>query len=556
MSASSRLSLHDCKVQIRIPLLSAEEKKDAPDLQTLHAVSKNKRDLSEAYIGSSIFVVVTVSPPNPSHASSTLIHALEALGDLQVFLAESGVATSKRKDQSAVRLPILRESAWCPGPGLIAKGLWALVRSPPSSTDADRVLAAAGRHDVMITLRERSVPVAARNSPVWATIDRAGRLFAKSVVMRAIRPIMLAMPIQISCHTLNVSGSADRIIVSVSARNATAEAYLSVMPPYINVGSSRLVNENDREGVDGIPVQLDGQYDILPLSNIGGNSDDDFDRKVEDTTKLSREESDGRDDYGLLIPSFNSLMRDAVSLGPREIYNFAYTVSKKAVSDATEDLSEETNVDAAQMSDSWRVPSGKCLRTNVAIAWSCSLSKDGEDNIDESSPNLSREMSAGGVLATGRRGNVAVHIAYVDWKPPGLMEGVIVKFAGPRSAAVGNTIHVSMSILNQTERHLGKVCVRLQQDAKSHGLLALRTVIIVGGIARGMETSLQLPCIPVQSGKLGLGTVEIVTEDDDAITTWTTESEYQLLGFESFEEADSSAHEEVDIEAIAEMVAR
>ena len=460
----------------------------------------------------------------------------------------------RRKDQSTVRLSVLSESPWCTYTGVIAKGLWVLVRSPPSSSDVDRVLAVAGRHDVMVSLRERSVPVAARNSPVWATIDRAGRMFAKSVVLKATRPIMLVMPLAFSCHAVNVSGSADRIIFSVSVRNSTADAYLSVMPPYINIGSSRMVNENDREGVYGSPVELDGLYEVTPLS-IATDDDDASEPFTPSSAELSRQESDGRDDYGLLIPSFSSLQKHAVPLGPRETYNFSYMVVTKPVGTDTEELADGKSTESGSKLLNWKIPRGKCLRTNVAITWSCSLSKDGENSFGTVDNTFSREMSAAGVLAAGQRANVAVHAAFVDWHPPGLLEGVLVKLSGPRSATIGSTVPVSMTIMNQTDADLERVCVRLQQDGKRHGLLALRTVIVVGSICKGMETSLQLPCIPIESGRVGVGSIDVVAENEDSVTTWTSESEYQVLSFESMRK-DVDTCEEVDVGVIEQMVAR
>ena len=530
MSTTTRVTLQDCKAELRLPA-PITTKHTTPEAYT-HETALSSHYLTECYIGSTVFLLLTLTPPT---APKNLLSATKSLSDLNVLLINPPT-------RETIRLPIVRESSWACCANQLVKGIWVLLRSPPAADDS-RPLATAGKQNIVVSVRENTA--SPRNSSVWATIDRAGRLFAKSVALKAMHAVILAMPIQISCHAVCVGGSADRTFISVTVKNATSDAYLSVVPPHINLASSRIVKELERDQV-GKPVQLEGDYEFVPM--FGSQSSEGEDKDAHDGAVKHQESGESCEDYGLFIPSFNHLLRCAVKLGPREVYNFAYRVvqntpSRDAEGEARERLSEV------------RLQQGECVESNVAVAWSCSKTEEEED-IGDGDMSLQRELSAGHLLATGERGNVAVYMTSVKWRPVSLLGGMVVTVSGPQTARVGETVQVSISLVNQTEQAIDKVCVRIQEKQIEHNLLALRTVISVGRIAAGGETNLQLPCLTVESGAQGLGRIAVVEENIDGSRVWVTESEYKVLVLEESKDGSEEDNDASVVEELEALVAR
>lgn len=615
MSTFNRLSLHDCKVELRIPVVdtlppnpSSTEPPLTLEDHVLHAATTTTRDLTEAYIGETIFLLLTIQPPEGiSHTFDSLYTALESCGDAHVTITNDAdldlslsLPDTKTNTPTPNRLPILRESAWVTHqrhanqstPSLLCKGVWALVRTPPeipasnsSTTNTSysshchpqmRMFGLAGRHTVEITLRERPAGASSRNSPVWATIDRASRLFGKTVSLRASRPLLLSMPLVITCRQTAVSGSADKTLISVVARNSTADATLAVVPPYVNVGASQLVvehgrkiameKENDDNDKDDIRKKgkelpsmnsLDRRFEFVPLFDMDHavNEENEDDEEVDEVSLLMKgpdstdvvsagteTESETQDDYGLFIPSFNHWLQRAVQLGPREVYVFAYKVVERDGGNngrSEETYGEGNKVDKKSEPTNngpTRLKPGFCVETSIAVAWKCYPRENGsvvEKALADHAEPLHREMSSGAVLATGKRGNVAVRLAKVQWRPASLLESVVVTFSGPCTATVGSKLIVSMSIVNQTEKKLENAVIMIQRDEVGSDLLTLRTVIAVGDILPREETSLQLPCIALRVGTLGLGTVRVVENGVGGRVQWESESEFRVVVLES-----------------------
>lgn len=540
MSASTRLSLQDCSISLRIPtpspFISPIENPENQTLSTIRTASQ----LTEAFIGETVFLTVSINPPETSNTPEAVLRALETCGDVHVSLSpsEESPRSKKRLQNETCRLPVLKESRWfvaardSDGVHVAYKGIWALIRTPPENSGGSRVPSISGKHDLVVSVRERGVMASAKNSPVWATIDRASRLFAKNMVLRASKPLLLSMPIEIIGEEQMVCGSADKALVSVSVRNCTSDANVSVVPPYINVGSSRVVGA---DGAEGRAIQLDEMYDFVSITET--DIDDLGAAEDEDEGLLERTRSGAScEDYGLFIPSFTQLARRAATLGPREVYNFVFAVVQRGSGHGEGEGG--TNV---KRGEGLRLAVGEDVQTCVAVAWKCGK---GDEIGVMGEESFHREMSAGGVLATGKRGNVAVHVTSVRWRPIGLVDGVVVSFSGPSVVEVGSKVNVSIRILNQTRRTLERISVEVQQDDGPRDLLALRTVIAVGDIGGGGETCLQLPCVALRVGTVGVGVVRIV--EGEAGVVWASESELQVLVVER-EEGDEECDGSIEV---------
>lgn len=535
---SSRLSLHDCTLSVRIASTASIASSDPPETIALQALA-NHRDKTEAYIGETIFLLATLTPPDAANTSSdSLQRALQSYDDPHVYIGSLPHAASLEKP--SCRLPILRETAWIParhdGGHLLCRGMWALVRSPLQPSHASRALAMAGRQNLVLSLRERDVPNL-KNSSVWATIDRASRLFGKSVALYATRYVLLSMPIEISCQCVSVENSLDKTLINVTARNSTGDAYLSVVPPYINVSSSRIVAQSSAENSHGRSVPLDHLYEFVLLTD--DESDDDstltnlYNNRDMAVSKQSSEQS--CEDYGLFIPSFNHLIRHAATLGPREVYNFVYRIIEKRAHTAPQGEGQDRE-DKSQ-SPPWKaykLTAEQCVQTSVAVAWNCSPRDDNNLSV-YSGETVTREMSAGGILAAGKRSTVAVHVTSINWRPAVLLMSLLVSISGPDTAVLGNRICISIRVVNQTDFDLRKVRVKLQQDDTLYGLLALRTVVVVGDILAGGESSLQVPCVAIGTGTLGVGRVQIV---DETGVVWISDSEFRVIVAEGKSDGD------------------
>lgn len=394
---------------------------------------------------------------------------------------------------------------------------------------------------------------------MWATIDKASRLFGKAAALVTSRQIMVNMPVQISCYHAKVADCAERSFVCVSLRNVTSDAVLSVVPPYINLNSTRIVVNSERGGDRGEKVEeevtsLDERYEFVPMftgAELGDDEESAGELGLDNTVRaLSRQNSGAgsTEDYGLFIPSFSYWLKRAVSLGPREVFNFVYKIAQKGSSqhDVVEDEAENGRSNGVRTRSNLtrddmlkierttrRLKPGTCLETSVAVAWKCvpNVSHDPSLSVSQEQ-ELQREMSAGGVLATGKRGNVAVCLTSVHWQPPLLLNAVVVTFSGPPMTTLGANISVSISILNQTDFDLAAATVLVQQgESSTFDLLALRTVVGVGRIASGGEATLQLPCVALRAGTVSLGPVQVVdwAAAPDSQNIWTSQATFQVF---------------------------
>eukprot|EP00178_Gracilaria_changii_P001450 TRINITY_DN11_c0_g1_i12.p1 TRINITY_DN11_c0_g1~~TRINITY_DN11_c0_g1_i12.p1 ORF type:complete len:433 (-),score=113.82 TRINITY_DN11_c0_g1_i12:329-1627(-) len=361
--SSSRVSLHDCSVSIRVPTPPSAPP-DTPEQIALQALS-GTRDQTEAYIGETIFVLLTLSHKEASASCDALQRAIANCDEPYVYMGSLPHTGSDEK--ASCRLPVMRHTRWLRathhGCAVMCKGMWLLVRSPPQTAQPSRALPMAGRHKLVLCMREMSVPNM-RNSSVWATIDRASRLFGKSVALYATRPILLSMPIDIRCECVTVSHSVEHALVNVSVRNSTGDAYLSVAPPYINVSSSRVVARHADVNSHGRSVALHARYEFVLLS---GDDDSDDDSGVSSATAehdaaLSKQASSHcscDDDDALFVPSLNhATTRHAATLAPREVYNFVF----RALPNSSQ---PPWRADAATLR------THECIQTSVAVAWSC-----------------------------------------------------------------------------------------------------------------------------------------------------------------------------------------
>lgn len=588
MSALSRVSLHDCTVEVSIPLpasLSAASSTTrgelpTPEEATLLAADSRPRERTEAYVGDTLFIIVTITGPVGGNCTTDLLYqALDGFGDVQVYMGRD------RASARSCSLPVLKESRWVgttrsekgkneslplPPAPVLSKGVWALVRTPPEQSHQADVMSVAGKQEVIVVLREKSVSHGLRNSSVWATIDRASRLFGKTIALTAAKPLMVDLPLEISCSQVRVAKCSEKAFICITARNATGDASVSIVPPYINVNSSQVVEDPEvnprasRSNVDignvpgnakepvSLEIALDEWYEFVPLFTVGDSGDDEdtlSDMSSDTSPDFRRSQSAGTvscDDYGLFIPSFNHWLKRSVSLGPREAFNFVYKIIRRGESQhkgvSSDTLPAQTENGAFLKRQSSLGPNpirklkpGTCLETSVAVAWSCSPLEAGL-GIAGFSPDkqetLRREMSSGGVLATGKRGNVAVRLTSVHWRPPALLDGVIVTFTGPPLATVGEKISISVGVFNQTGTDLQEAVVLVQQEeGKEMDLLALRTVIAVGRIAAGCETTLELPCLALRAGALSLGPVQVLDRSNEAGANhaWTSHATFEIL---------------------------
>lgn len=394
---------------------------------------------------------------------------------------------------------------------------------------------------------------------MWATIDKASRLFGKAAALVTSRQIMVNMPVQISCYHSNVAGCAERSFVCVSMRNVTSDAILSVVPPYINLNFTKVVADLERGGdsgekVEGEVMSLDERYELVPMftgAELTDDEDSEGELGLDNTMRALRRQNSGAgstEDYGLFIPSFSYWLKLAVSLGPREVFNFVYKIVQKgnAQHDVVDSEAEDgrkdrvkargslTRGDVRKMGRTGRkLEPGTCLETSVAVAWKCVPSEPHDLSPSVSHRHgLQREMSAGGVLATGKRSNVAVRLTSVRWQPPTLLHAIVVTFSGPSMTTLGATILVSISVLNQTDFDLAAATVLVQQgESSTFDLLALRTVVGVGRIVSGGEATLQLPCVALRTGTVSLGPVQVVDRaaTPDSQSIWTSRATFQVF---------------------------
>lgn len=625
---------------------------------------------------------------SPSPASATgaagIAHGVPPLG--LAAAREVAVTPAAAAMPPARVLPILRESAWVavadpagrgeqsvevagragagaspqrsPPRKVVCKGLWVLFRPPPESSSFCDVMALTGRQQVSVILRERSlVRHFSRSSRcVEEAVAMANRQGASSNRLVGSKVVSVHVPLDLSFRHVTADGNDSRAFLTITARNTTSDAVLSVVPPYVNLAASAIVElDGDNSTAartsgrvptrsppktkarghfsgatpagatpmssrvrtpsagspqaesPGMPVRME---DVEELNNLepkrrglsledhfiflpefGGQPegiadwDDEIsspsdecpdnlsidnghgkgdrvlmpDRLGGDNCPPSRDGSQFRvstgsnvarlpsnvdsfcagtskDDFGVFIPSFGSRSKQAISIGPREVFEFVFAIAPKTSGQPP--LHEPYRL-------SPRLEPNQSFETLVSVAWSCRPrgSVDADRSIIADKVPLQREMSSGGVLATGQRSNAAIRELSIQWSPPSWREGVIMSFAGPAVAAERSNISVSVTIVNQTTQRLNEASLVIDApsewpkpsaptnvdrrsdrqnghtyalgrphlaDASEEGqLLPLRTVISVGPIEPGLSTTVRVPCVVLGRGCASLGNVTV-----------------------------------------------
>lgn len=573
--------MQDCNVEILMPSLSNITDTPAVDSIALEdialaAAESGARQVSDVYVGETVFLLVIVRAPD--NETAYLSRTVAALDDVSVIarpLADdpstplaagakdsvaaaaagppvavppnspramlAGTPTPRATpafggdwagEDAGVALPVLRESAWVsvadPGLGeggggtpgeatrgaeggkkggvkklrtVVCKGMWVLVRSPPERGVKGPAL--TGRQRMCVSMRE------ARGG--------AGGLVGSKVVA-------VHLPLVLSCRHVTAGDNRSRAFITISARNITSDAVLSIVPPYVHLASSTVVSldhstsgmsartsartgeasgkeRGDESGEDEDEVvepvvgledffsfkrevgedDFDGDEDDEPEFDGGGGNPERFggDRGWADDVdgdlmgpmsvlnfarESSREVSDAvtdtnLDDFGVFIPSFGRRWRQAVSVGPREEFDFVYAITQK-LSDGASLIQESGTSDVPSLLDD------EVFETSVSVAWACQPRGVGENpmNVVARNASLAREMSSGAVLATGQRSNTAVRVLSVQWAPPSLIQDVVLSFAGAAVAKAGSRIDVTVTIGNQTKLKLNAATLYLENS--------------------------------------------------------------------------------------------
>lgn len=592
--SSSRISLHDCSLSIRLPILSHTTPKQTSEKIALHAAATPTLDHTEVYTGSTILVLLTISLPHVT--SDPRHHFLQHAGDPHIYLVPlshaasaggsggissgSGVGLGIGSGSgvgggggvgtmgATTRLPVLTESSWRVPPGrplFLVKAVWVLVRAPPERGGG----ALSGRHELVVELRER-LGAAGKNSPVWATIDRASRLFGRTSSLRARKPLLVVSPVDLACSVVTIGGSADRPLVRVVVRNATTDASVKVAAPHINLAASRRVSRRAAvtlvEPHPAVSV-LDRLFEVVPLFDVPQLTSPRRPRRLASNSKRG---DAAPFDHGLPLPNFDAAAPPAAELRPREVFAFALRLDRRATPDADAPSTTMTAANTSKaaaftstMPDTPTLAAGDVVQTAVSIAWSCSRPTDASM---PDVPSLRRELSAGGVLATGKRATVAVLATTVEWRPAPLLHGVVISVAGPPVVRVGATVYVRVTVANHTEVPLRRVSVVLQREGDHASLLALRTAVSVGSLDVAAETQVQIPCIALHAGTVALGPVLAVCGDADStgnaggddepvIRTWVTESEFKAIAVER-DEGNVGNETVTDLKVLESLVAR
>lgn len=521
--SSSKISLHDCSLSIRLPILSHTTPEQSSEKIALHAAATPTLDHSEAYTGSTILVLLTISLP---HVTSEPPHFLQHVCNPHVYLIPDvpSVSDASPTANGATRLPVLTESLWRVPSGrgnALIKAVWALVRAPPERGGSPL----SGKHELVVELRER-LGSTAKNSPVWATIDRASRLFGRTSALRARKPLLVVSPIDLTCSAIITGSSVDRPIVRVVVRNATADASVAVAAPHINLASSRRVSRRAAVTlVEPHPAiaALDRMFEPVPLFDVPTSSD-----------RLRRSSaSSGSSDHGIPLPNFDASAPPATVLRPHEVFAFALRIDRRVSPDA--DSPANSMVPAVSCTTEGFLVPGDAVQTNVSVAWSCTRPTDA---CMPDSPPLRRELSAGGVLATGKRAAVAVLATTVEWRPAPFLHGVIISVSGPATVRIGVTAFINITVANCTSDPYDTATVVLQLEDSKPSLLALRTAISIGKLNASSEAQVQVPCVALHAGTVRLGTVSVICQGNtnEAPCTWTTENEFKTIAVDQIGE--------------------
>jgi hypothetical protein len=677
MAMSGRVAIQECDVEVLMPSLGTLAAY-APDAGTssleniaLQAAESGAREVTDVYVGETVFLLVVVRGPE----GFPLQRVVGLLDDVRVsarpFDAEtaaiappspapSGEApppSPSPKHASALvadmesathvnrgiycGLTILRESSWVnvadptrndeavsvQGAGAVAaptprkfacKGLWVIVRSPLEPSALRDVRAITGKQRLSVSIRERKRPVMSVERSVHCSVELAARISGAQSVLVGSKVVTVHLPLDLTCRYVECAGNSARSFVSVTARNTTSDATVSIVPPYVHLSASMIVDEGEerssaartsdsispraladarsgratdgQESIDN-KVSLDEFFkfkrEFGDLPEVSAEEDDDVDRfhsvgddsptnepqnAQDDTGDKVICEHSRFDDFDVFIPSFGRLSRQAVHVGPREVFEFVFAISPR------------DNGGVFQKSGDHRLATGppklepgKCFFTPIAIAWACRprAGDDTKRGVLERQLSLQRERTLAAVLAIALRSNVAIQALHVHWTPPSLVEDIVLTFSGPPVAAARSRIYVSVTIMNQGKQNLNSATLYIQRDAFTpnaaggHGssgtgsdggneasgtgfagadnhrpvltafgiaepplLLPLRTVIGAGPIPAGCSANVLVPCVAHGHGIATLGDVRVI----DATPTsgfipraWRAKAEFQTF---------------------------
>lgn len=225
---SSRISLLDCTLDLRLPILSHTTSSQTADNIALHAAATPTLDHTHVYTGSTLFLLLTLTaPPAPS-----------------------------------VTIPIVTQSSWTLSarrPLQFVKSVWVFIK--PSVLTHSKTLSYA----ISATLRER-VATAGNNSTVWATIDRASRLFGRSVALRAKKSLMLNSPVDTHCRVIPTAD--EHPLVALSVRNVSTDCTLHLYTPTLNLATSRPATGSVKGRKDPRLEALTAAYEAVWLSPL------------------------------------------------------------------------------------------------------------------------------------------------------------------------------------------------------------------------------------------------------------------------------------------------
>lgn len=204
----------------------------------------------------------------------------------------------------------------------------------------------------------------------------------------------------------------------------------------------------------------------------------------------------------------------------------------------------------------------EAVQTGVMLSWSCTRSKDAPVPY-QSRPKRATER----MLASNHHNTVSVNTP-VEWVPVALLHGILVSLTGPPVLAVGHETFVNIGIVNRLGIKIrgARLCLQDGGDSLDNlndmgmssgdegGLLALRTVIVLGSIEIGGKTTVQVPCIAVRTGIVRLGVVRIVCDGESrqGQRVWTADADYVTIAVEDPAGKDGS----VDKDALESIVKR
>lgn len=493
---------------------------------------------------------------------------------------------------------------------VFAKALCVLLRTPPEASRPSQLAAAQGRVRIAVVARERPPPVPPVRARAAAAISRAARIGGRPLALATGKDLTVRVPLELSCAHFTAGGSATKAFVSVSAVNVSTDAVLSVAPPFVHVTASCVTRERGRKGrgaadEDGAPIvpfdintgtYLDEAYDFVPCFDAAMEAPAKEDQPFgahsvkspidvaaggewTEVRALSEERENLAafdDDLGLFIPASCLARKSTVQLAPQEEFNFVYEITPRGCTSAagastnptsaadSSQLGTFAGVDEAKVERTEnqrplpRLTPGTVFETSVAVAWSCA-SRDALDAVGApgaplaaESPALERAFSSGGVLALGERRSVAVREVSVQWRPPALVEDVVVSFAGPRSATVREHVPVTVTVRNQASKDLNSASLYVQRGVVPNTgyaplLTPLRTAVALGRIPAGGSARVELLCVALKAGALTLGDVKVVDLEADGVEdakdapVWCAQSSFEVFVVDSNEELRKGA---------------